>query len=321
MPADLHNQLHWLQKLNIDGVTLSMQELLYYRAKASLLSLQPQKAVQARLAGTYLTKMKGRGMEFDEARHYQPGDDIRAIDWRVTARTGKTHTKLFREEKERPIFIVVDLGKSMHFGTRLLFKSVQAAHLAALISWSASKRGDRIGGLIFNQQQHLEFKPATRQKAVLTLLNGLQRIHNCTPEADASVSALEEACAKTRRLARPGSAVFIISDFTEVSDTLKQHISRLSRHCEVVTYRISDPFEHCLPAVRVPQEVILTDGQHRQAIVLGEKQQSLMYQRQHDELFAMNAHKLKQAKASVVDICAASPLEYQLNPTLNNESA
>ncbi|XOV78354.1 MAG: DUF58 domain-containing protein [Aestuariibacter sp.] len=319
MSAVKNRELQWLQKLNIDGVNLSMSEMLYYQSKTSLLSLRPEKTVQARLAGTYLTKMKGRGMEFDEARHYQPGDDIRAIDWRVTARTGKTHTKLFREEKERPIFIVVDLGKSMHFGTQLMFKSVQAAHLASLISWSASKRGDRIGGLIFNQDTHLEFKPRTRQKAVLTLLNGLQQIHATPSKQSSGNSALEDACAKTRRLAKPGSAVFIISDFVTVSETLKQHISRLSRHCEVVAYRISDPFEHALPSVKTPQQVVLTDGQDRQAIVLGEKQQSLMYQRQHDLMFAENAHRLKQAKARVVDICASSPIEYQLNPTQQYE--
>jgi uncharacterized protein (DUF58 family) len=320
MRADKIKELQWLRKLNIDGVSLSMQELLYYRGKTQLLSLRPEKTVQARLAGTYLTKMKGRGMEFDEARHYQHGDDIRAIDWRVTARTGKTHTKLFREEKERPIFIVVDLGKAMHFGTQLMFKSVQAGHLASLISWSAAKRGDRIGGLIFNQNTHLEFKPRTRQKAVLTLLNGLQQIHSHQEREQNSQSALEDACAKTRRLAKPGSAVFIISDFGTVSDTLKQHISRLSRHCEVVAYRISDPFEHALPTVNTPQQVILTDGRDRQALVLGEKQQALTYQREHDFLFTENAHRLKQSRAQVVDICASAPLEFQLNPSQQYES-
>jgi uncharacterized protein (DUF58 family) len=151
--------IQWLKQHAVDGVHLTIKQLLYYQGKTALLDLNPRRTNQARLAGAYLAKTKGRGMEFDEARHYQPGDDIRTIDWRVTARTGKTHTKLYREEKERPVFLLVDLSNSLHFGTQLLFKSVQAAHLASLIAWVATQRGDRIGGLVINNRQHLEFKP------------------------------------------------------------------------------------------------------------------------------------------------------------------
>ena len=118
----------WLSKYQSNGVDLGIKELIHYQGKTALLNLSPRKTVQAKLAGAYLAKTKGRGMEFDEARHYQAGDDIRAIDWRVTARTGKTHTKLYREEKERPVFVLTDLSSSMQFGTQFLFKSVQAAH-------------------------------------------------------------------------------------------------------------------------------------------------------------------------------------------------
>ncbi len=105
--------IRWLSKYQSDGVNLGIKELIYYQGKTALLNLSPRKTVQAKLAGAYLAKTKGRGMEFDEARHYQAGDDIRAIDWRVTARTGKTHTKLYREEKERPVFVLTDLSSSM----------------------------------------------------------------------------------------------------------------------------------------------------------------------------------------------------------------
>lgn len=102
-----------LNKLQSNGVSLSTAELLRYQQLAKLFSLAPKRMPQAKLAGSYLTKHKGRGMEFDEARHYQPGDDIRAIDWRVTARTGKTHTKVYREERERPVFLFCDYLPSM----------------------------------------------------------------------------------------------------------------------------------------------------------------------------------------------------------------
>ena len=304
---------HWLQEHHSNGVSLAMQELLYYRSKTSLLNLTPRKTLQARLAGTYLTKMKGRGMEFDEARHYQPGDDIRAIDWRVTARTGKTHTKLFREEKERPIFILVDFSHTMHFGTQLMFKSVMSGHLGALIAWAAAKRGDRIGGLVFNEETHAEFKPMTRQKAVLSLLSGMQKLHQ-NHQSERPEQAFNDALSRIRRLARPGSAVFILSDFHALDDTAQRHLTQLSRHCEVIGYRISDPFEHQLPKVNVRQTVALTDGKTRQNITLGESSQALSYQQIHAQQMSHTKELLQKAQVHLTDVSCAVPLETQINP-------
>ena len=119
-----------LSALGADGFTLNTAELIAYRAHAHLMNLKPTQNVKAQLSGGYLSSVKGRGMEFDEARHYQAGDDIRAIDWRVTARTGKTHTKVYREERERPVFILCDFRSTMRFGTQFVYKSVQCGHLA-----------------------------------------------------------------------------------------------------------------------------------------------------------------------------------------------
>ncbi|KXI29953.1 DUF58 domain-containing protein [Paraglaciecola hydrolytica] len=314
----------WLSSHHSDGVNLGIKELIYYQGKTSLVNLSPRKTVQAKLAGAYLAKTKGRGMEFDEARHYQAGDDIRAIDWRVTARTGKTHTKIYREEKERPVFVLADLSSSMQFGTQLMFKSVQAAHLAALLAWAARKRGDRIGGLIFNQHQHIECKPFTRQKAVLSLLNSLikvqsQAIQNnseptkLTPVGHKKVT-LADACARLRRLAHPGSLIFILSDFKQLDELAQQHIAQLSKHCEIVAYPISDPFEHQLPKVRTSQRVALTDGMDQQQIMLGEKATESRYSEQHQAYFSQIEHTLKQCKAQVINISSGVPLEQQLNP-------
>jgi uncharacterized protein (DUF58 family) len=307
----------WLTKCQSDGVNLGIRELIHYQGKTALLNLSPRKTVQAKLAGAYLAKTKGRGMEFDEARHYQAGDDIRAIDWRVTARTGKTHTKLYREEKERPVFVLTDLSSSMQFGTQFLFKSVQAAHLSALIAWSARKRGDRIGGLVFNQHQHLECKPYTRQKAVLSLLNSMIKVQQGAQQ-DAQTTNQEQitlgnACARLRRLAHPGSLIFILSDFSQLDELAKQHIAQLSKHCEVIAYPITDPFEHQLPQVKMSQRVTLSDGHNRQQIVLGEKDTEMQYSNQHQARFDNIENTLKQCKAQVIQIDAGQPLEMQLD--------
>ena len=314
----------WLAKYQSDGVNLGIKELIHYQGKTALLNLSPRKTVQAKLAGAYLAKTKGRGMEFDEARHYQAGDDIRAIDWRVTARTGKTHTKLYREEKERPVFVLTDLSSSMQFGTQFLFKSVQAAHLSALIAWSARKRGDRIGGLVFNQHQHIECKPFTQQKAVLSLLNSMLKVQQVA-QLHAQLNAqsyaqttsqqqitLGNACARLRRLAHPGSLIFILSDFSQLDELAQQHIAQLSKHCEVIAHPISDPFEHQLPKVNMSQRVTLSDGYNRQQIVLGEKDTEAHYSDKHQLHFHKIEDTLKQCKAQVIKIDAGQPLESQL---------
>lgn len=309
----MQNVAKWLEEHHTDGVNLSIKQLLYYQAKTSLLDLTPRQTIQAKLAGSYLAKTKGRGMEFDEARHYQAGDDIRAIDWRVTARTGKTHTKIYREEKERPIFVLADLSPSMHFGTQLLFKSIQVAHLTSLIAWAARDRGDRIGGLIYNQSQHLEYKPLTRQKAVLSLLHGLVQLHRPPSSNISSKVTFADACARVRRLARPGSLVFLLSDFLQLDELAKQHLNRLSRHCELIAYPISDPFEHKLPEVKVAQQVSLTDGVAQQSIVLGQKDVAMQYQQQHLASFNYIESTLKQCRAQVIPISASMPIEQQLD--------
>ena len=109
-------------------------------------------------------------MEYDESRLYQPGDDIRNIDWRVTARTGKPHTKLFREERERPVHVWVDLRAPMFFATRGKYKAVRAAELASLFAWTACQQGDRIGGIVFSDNSHHELKPQRGKSAVLRLI-------------------------------------------------------------------------------------------------------------------------------------------------------
>lgn len=301
----------WLERHHSDGVNLNIKQLLYYQSKTSLLNLAPKRTVQAKLAGSYLAKTKGRGMEFDEARHYQPGDDIRSIDWRVTARSGKTHTKLYREEKERPVFVLADLSSSMHFGTQLLYKSVQVAHLTALIAWAAKARGDRIGGLIFNQNQHFECKPMTRQKAVLSMLHGLIQLHQ-PDNRDKNTFHFSEACARVRRLAHPGSLVFVLSDFQQLDDAAKQHLSRISRHCELVTYAVTDPFEHELPSVSVPQSLLVTDGSAQQQVVLGAKAVATSYQQAHLQHFDSVYRTLRQCRAQTLPITAGLPLEQQL---------
>jgi len=226
-------------------VSVSLKTLVDLARPAAGLNLK-HSTIRAGQSGGYVSRFKGRGMEFEEARVYQPGDDIRSIDWRVTARTGETHTKVFREERERPVFISVDNRPAMHFATRGVFKSVLAAKLAGLLAWAAQHHGDRIGGQIFTGSVCRELKPQNGKHAVLRFLNAISNQDDGN-HADPAAITLEHVLARLMQHARPGSLVYIISDFRGINDQVETHLAKLSRHCQVVLIFVYDPLESRLP--------------------------------------------------------------------------
>lgn len=230
------------------GVDVQLDELLSYKQQEKL-QLQPRAtAAYQQLAGNYLAKVKGRGMEFAEVRHYQAGDDIRTIDWSVTARTGKAHTKLFHEEKERPVFILLDLSDSMIFGSQFVFKSVQACHLASLLSWQAKHRGDRLGGIVFNQQQVAELKPTGRSKGLMRFLHQSQQLCVAQPfKKGNNQQALLIQLKRLSRLVQTGSQIHLISDFSQLDNNTEKLLTLINRHNQINAWQISDPLEQDLP--------------------------------------------------------------------------
>lgn len=206
-------------------------------------------SIRAQFNGQYLSAFKGRGMEFDESRPYQPGDDIRAMDWRVTARTGKAHSKVYREERERPVLLWVDYRETMFFGTQQHFKSVLAAKISALLAWSTAQHGDRLGGLIFSNDSHIELRPSRGKSASLHFIKQLAQ-HTAWfkdhQHAELPLSAAD-ALGRLQRVSKPGSLVFLISDFRNMDELCWSRISLLRRHSDVVLISIHDPLEEHLP--------------------------------------------------------------------------
>jgi len=251
-------------------ISVSLKTLIDLAKPATSLNLHHTQ-FRSRQSGGYVSRFKGRGMEFDEARLYQPGDDIRTIDWRVTARTGKTHTKVFREERERPVFISVDNRLAMHFATRGVFKSVLAAKLGGLLAWAAEYHGDRIGGQLFSEHECRELKPQNGRHAVLRFLNALVKPQNPLDKE----FTLDHVLARLNQHARPGSLVYIISDFRGINDQAETHIAKLSEHCEVVLIFIYDPLESSLPA---KGRYRFTDDERDVVIDSSDQQRLLSYQ-------------------------------------------
>lgn len=230
-------------------------------------------------SGLYVSPFKGRGMEFDEARPYQPGDDIRSLDWKITARTGKAHTKLFREERERPVLLWVDLQPTMFFATRGVYKSVMAAKAAALLAWGAAAHSDRLGGLIFSDNAHRELPPKNGRAAVLRFIQNLSHHpawdeHNSIPPRTPA-DTVQHAILRLRNVARPGSLLFLLSDFRHLTEQGESHLSQIARHNDVVLVYISDPLENRLPP---PGRYRLSDGADTVSIDTGDKHIRERYQ-------------------------------------------
>ena len=231
-------------------VSVSQSGLIRLNAPARAIALDVLR-VNSLQTGAYVSHFKGRGMEFDESRPYQPGDDPRSIDWRVTARSTTAYTKLFREERERPVLVMVDLRANMHFATRGCFKSVNAARAAALLSWAAHHRGDRLGGLIFGDTTHRELKPRLGRQAALRYVHQLADHpdwgNRYLEHNSDGVGPLTQAMSALRRVARPGSLVVVLSDFLGFSRGAQAYLSSVAHHNEVLAIFLNDPLERKLP--------------------------------------------------------------------------
>jgi uncharacterized protein (DUF58 family) len=212
-------------------------------------------------------------MDFVESRNYQPGDDIRNMDWRVTARTGKAHTKIFQEERERPVIVVLDASASLFFGTRKRLKSVAAGHLAAAIAWTAIRRGDRIGSFMFAGGDHRELRPAGGRRGAMRVIQGL--VDWLNPEqVREGQEPLSSALERVRHAVRPGSLVLVISDFFSMDEDCNRHLSRLRQHNDVIGCQVVDPAERSLPAGRYP----ISDGLHNSMLDMASEQASSRFE-------------------------------------------
>ena len=225
----------------MDTVTATLESLIGLRGQARALELGARRSSLSAQAGGFRSVYRGRGLEFDEVRTYQAGDAARDIDWRVTARRGKPHTKLFREERERPVLITVDLQATMFFGSRLL-KSVQAQRVAGLMAWAAARAGDRIGGVVIGTTQSVALPARPRTDSVLHLLRQMQRLQPRAPDSPVA-GVLDDGLGRLVRVVHPGSLLPIISDFHGLSEEGERRLYRLSRHNDVLLILIFDPLE------------------------------------------------------------------------------
>src|SRR3989338_5128182 len=230
------------------GIRVSLGELIEMRHRVREVQLFSTPARRSPLIGLHHSKLRGRGVDFDQVRVYQPGDDVRTIDWRVTARTQEPHTKLFHEERERPIYIMVEQSKRLFFGSGLMFKSVLAAQAASLIGWAALGHNDRIGGLVFGDLEHHEIKPRRSKQSLLQLLIRLAKANQAlSNDSQGGRDSFGLALPPPRQVLRPGSLAVILCDERTLSDSSEQQLLLLARHTDLLLLPLSDPLHHPPP--------------------------------------------------------------------------
>lgn len=226
------------------GAYSNLDDLIRIQFKVRDLSLLPQQPVTSVLSGRYASRLRGRGLNFEELRRYQPGDDIRTMDWKVTARTRSPHVRVYTEEKDRAILLLVDQRINMFFGTRDRLKSVTAAELAAIGGWRALDVGDRVGALIFNDSESIEIVPQRSRQNVMQILGGIVRFNHqlsaqseVEPNGEMLNTILEKAC----RVATHDFLIVLISDFFGADEHTTRLVTELATHNDVLAFLPYDP--------------------------------------------------------------------------------
>ncbi|MBL0371530.1 DUF58 domain-containing protein [Rhizobium sp. KVB221] len=233
-----------------EGAYVSTQHLVSLEHSARDMSFVAKKPVQQLLAGRLASRIRGRGLTFEEVREYMPGDDIRSIDWRVTARTGKAAVRVYDEEKERPALILVDQRANMFFGSKLLMKSVSAAEAAALCAWRILGSGDRVGGVVFNDTGMEEVRPHRSRAAVIGLCDriaGMNQALNVNLPEERGLGQLDRALTLVANLAHHDHLIVVISDFDGHGPATRDLMLRLAVANDVVSILVYDPFLLNLP--------------------------------------------------------------------------
>lgn len=243
------------------GVYVSLPDLVRLQWAARGFNLLPRQPLRSVLAGRHAARIRGRGLDFEELRAYLPGDDVRSIDWKVTARTCKPHVRVYTDERERRVLLVVDQRLAMFFGTRAQMKSVTAAELAALLAWHVVGAGDRVGAVVFDDTRTVEIDPHRSRKSVLRVLEALverNRALGLDRGIDGDPARINAVLEGVARRAPHDWLIFVASDFHGADADTQRIVKRIARHNDVVAALIHDPTALALPVV---DRAVVSDGQ------------------------------------------------------------
>jgi uncharacterized protein (DUF58 family) len=245
------------------GVYTSLDSLLRVQARATGFSFLPRQPIHSILAGRHASRLRGRGLNFEEIRGYLPGDDTRNMDWKVTARMRKPHVRVFTEERDRPVLLVVDQRITMFFGSWRCMKSVTAAETAAFGAWRTLSVGDRVGAIVFNDTETVEIAPHRSRQRVVEILGKIVKLNrqlDVQTGIEANPSMFNEALQLACRTAKHDFLVCLITDGAGTDEETVRHVTRLSEHNDVLSLFVYDPLEKELPEAG---RLVMAEGQQQ----------------------------------------------------------
>lgn len=258
-------------KSNPYGAYVTLDGLIQLQFRARGFDFTSRQPLQSLLSGRHASRLRGRGLDFEELRQYLPGDDPRTIDWKATRRSGKAQVRVFTEEKERPCLLVVDQRLSMFFGTKRDMKSVTAANLASLSAWRMVLSQDRAGAIVFNDSRLVHVKPQRSRKTVMHILKTLCDF-NTQLGANKGIigekTMLDQALEKASRTSAHDHIICIISDFNGISDRTQGLVRNMSRHNDVILFFVYDPIARELPE---KSSLVISDGEQQLMIDTSKK--------------------------------------------------
>lgn len=252
-------------------IHVDLAHLQALKGKARQITFLPGQPVHSILNGRHASRLKGRGLNFEELRHYSVGDDIRTIDWKVTARAREPYVRVYTEERDRPALLIVDQRMSMYFGSQLNMKSVTAAEAAALAAFRIRDQGDRVGGIVFTDEAIVEHRPQSSQKALNRFLASVASA-NTALAADhmpvASVS-LNQPLAAAARIAKTNGLILVFSDFDGMDDTTEKILRNMAQRNDVIVFTVTDPIADNLPE---GLDIVVSDGALQAQVTFGSDQ-------------------------------------------------
>ncbi len=301
------------------GIYIDLPTLVRLRYNARGFSYLPRQPIRSLLSGRKRSRLRGRGLDFDELRHYRPGDDIRTMDWRVTNRTGKPHVRVYTEERDRPVIIVVDQRLPMFFGSENKMKSVVAAEIAALTAWRVLSSGDRVGAILFNDRHSKEVKPSRSEKKLLHWLGDLVAMNNdlrVTPGHQSNPAALTSALRLLERSVSHDFLVVLISDFYGWDDESLGVIRRIGQHNDIICSLIYDPLEQNISKAH---SLVISDGSYQLEIDPALHNIGDRFEASFNSSLAHVQNDLRQHDIAVLPVDTVVPVTDQLRQKLGGQ--
>lgn len=302
-----------------DDIYTNLRALVRLRYTAQGFSYLPRQSVRSLLSGRKRSRLRGRGLDFDELRHYRPGDDIRTMDWRVTNRTGKPHVRVYTEERDRPVIAIVDQRLPMFFGSQHKMKSVVAAEVAAITAWRVLEVGDRIGAILFNDERRLEVKPTRSERKVMGWLGDLADMNNelsVTPGRSSNPAALAQALQLLESSIGHDYLVVLISDFYGWDAQALKIIRSISQHNDIICSLIFDPLERDISRAN---NLVVSDGRYQLQIDPHEQGLGEKFEASFESSMAHVQGELKRHRIPVVPVDTSTPVSDQLREKLGGE--